>query len=119
MDQLTVATHNVKMERWIARIRECKASGQTVETWCESNGLDRSTYYYWHRKIKKEAFEALPTTVKAQALTSHSNAVFAEVTALADETTTIESPMQAPAVRIQTGTLTLDVLNGAGHAVRR
>lgn len=62
MDQLTVATHNHKLELWIGRIRECMTSGKTVADWCEDNDVNIKTYYYWMRKVKREAFESLPAT---------------------------------------------------------
>lgn len=51
MDRLTVATHDQKISLWNNRIRECKASNQTVsEWWCEDNDVGIETYYYWMRK---------------------------------------------------------------------
>lgn len=64
MDQLTVATHNQKLEFWLARIRDCRASGMSVADWCNTNGISIKTYYYWMRKIKREAFESLPAERK-------------------------------------------------------
>lgn len=59
MDKLTVASHDAKISLWIERIKHCRASGLTVHQWCQQNGLNIKTYYYWMRKIKREAFEAL------------------------------------------------------------
>ena len=63
MDQLTVATHDQKLRLWISRIQECRSSGITVEAWCKQQGFSSKNYYYWMRKIKREAFEALPAAV--------------------------------------------------------
>ena len=59
MDKLTVASHDAKISLWIERIKHCRASGLAVNQWCQQNGLNIKTYYYWMRKIKREAFEAL------------------------------------------------------------
>ena len=67
MDQLTVATHDQKLQLWISRIQECRASGITVEAWCKQQGFSSKNYYYWMRKIKREAFEALPAERKPTA----------------------------------------------------
>lgn len=67
MDQLTVATHDQKLRLWISRIQECRASGITVEAWCKQQGFSSKNYYYWMRKIKREAFEALPAERKTSA----------------------------------------------------
>jgi len=67
MDKLTVATHNSKMALWMERIKSCRSSGMTVVKWCEENNVNQKTYYYWMRKIKREAFEALPSESLAKA----------------------------------------------------
>lgn len=59
MDKLTVASHDAKLSLWAERIKHCRASGLTVTEWCHQNRLNIKTYYYWMRKIKREAFEAL------------------------------------------------------------
>lgn len=65
MDSLTAATHSQKLSLWIDRIRKCKASKQTVPDWCDANGIHIKTYYYWMRKIKREAFDSIPAERKA------------------------------------------------------
>ena len=67
MDQLTVSTHDQKLRLWISRIQECRSSGITVEAWCKQQGFSSKNYYYWMRKIKREAFEALPAERKPTA----------------------------------------------------
>lgn len=64
MDQLTVTEHNSRLNLWIQRFKEYRKSGMTVDAWCKSNEINEKTYYYWLRKIKKEAFEALPQKCK-------------------------------------------------------
>ena len=66
MDQLTVAVHDQRIALWISRIQECRASGLTVDTWCKQNGLTSKNYYYWMRKIKSEAFDALSDDMKTR-----------------------------------------------------
>ena len=66
MDNLTLATHDYKINLWIDRIKECKSSNMTVTAWCEENDINVKTYYYWMRKIKREAFEKLPAECKAR-----------------------------------------------------
>lgn len=38
---------------WSQRITECKNSGISAQEWCEQNGINIKTYYYWHNKIHK------------------------------------------------------------------
>ena len=38
---------------WTQRITDCKSSGVSAQEWCEKNGINIKTYYYWHNKIHK------------------------------------------------------------------
>lgn len=79
MDKLTVASHEAKLALWTERIRECKASGLTVKEWCRQNGLGDKSYYYWMRKIKKEAFEVLQEQPVLPTPVMQEQAVFSEI----------------------------------------
>lgn len=48
---------NAKLNAWYETLQERKASGQSVDVWCQDNGIVRSTYYYWQKKVR-EALEA-------------------------------------------------------------
>mgnify|MGYP003365771235 CR=1 FL=1 len=56
------ATQEYRMNEWIKIIRECRGSGQNVTTWCENNDIKTNRYYYWLRKIRTAAYNALPST---------------------------------------------------------
>ena len=43
--------HAVNLAQWKERIIDCRASGLTVQVWCEKNGWNKSTYYRWEREI--------------------------------------------------------------------
>lgn len=79
MDQLTVTEHDSRLNLWIQRIKECRESDMTVEAWCKSNEINVKTYYYWLRKIKKEAFEVLPQKCKQVPAPFVERKVFSEV----------------------------------------
>jgi|LSQX01.2.fsa_nt_gb transposase len=64
MDKLTAVSNDFKVNLWITRIKECRNSGMKVSAWCQQNDIGIKTYYYWMRKIKREAFEALPVEFK-------------------------------------------------------
>ncbi|WP_109709126.1 IS66 family insertion sequence element accessory protein TnpA [Faecalicatena contorta] len=121
MNQLTIASHNHKMQLWTSRIHKCRSSNQTVADWCSENDISIKSYYYWMRKIKSEAFEALPAERKSKVLTQKRDASFAEVTL-------IEKPRaDSCAVRIHVSGLLLEIQNGADdqtvehtlHAIRK
>lgn len=80
MDRLTVATHSQKLNLWIKRIGECRASNQKVSDWCTAHDVSIKSYYYWFRKIKREAFDAIPAERKPKVPTvSSQTSMFAEV----------------------------------------
>ena len=49
-----------RMNQWIEIIRQCRSSGQTVANWCAENNINPKTYYYWLRRVRIAACEALP-----------------------------------------------------------
>jgi len=111
MDQLTVAVHDQRIALWISRIQECRASGLTVDTWCKQNGLTSKNYYYWMRKIKREAFDALPDDMKTRPVfpSCPELPVFAEITSPR------EKSMDSAAASLRIGDTILKIHNGADY----
>ena len=57
MDQIT---HEVRSEQWREIIRQCQERpdrNQTVKAWLKDNGIADKSYYYWLRKLRKEAYQ--------------------------------------------------------------
>jgi putative transposase len=54
------ATQEYRRNKWIEIIRECRDSGQTVASWCKDHGINSKSYYYWLKKIRIAACNALP-----------------------------------------------------------
>lgn len=50
-----LATRQIRLNEWAAIIKDCKASGQKVDIYCEQHGVSRDAYYYWLRKVKEAA----------------------------------------------------------------
>jgi hypothetical protein len=50
-----------RMRQWVETIRECRSSGQTVKAWCADHSINTKSYYYWLKRIREAACEALPT----------------------------------------------------------
>lgn len=40
-----------RLEAWTTRIMDCRNSGMSVRSWCQENGLNENTYYYWQRRL--------------------------------------------------------------------
>lgn len=102
MDQITVVKNKYRLEQWTKRIQECQSSGMKIDDWCIANGLNRNTYYYWLRKVRKTACQDLSL-----------------VHGLPEEPAFKRLEVQPPVVGTQTAviihlpTATLEVQNGA------
>jgi len=48
-----------RMGQWAPMIKKCKESGLTILKFCEKNGISENSYYYWQRKLRETACEAL------------------------------------------------------------
>lgn len=107
MNQLTIASHNHKLELWIGRIKACRNSNQTVAAWCSAHDISIKCYYYWMRKIKTEAFEALPKERKSKILSQNPTSTFAQVTL------PVEATRNACAIKLRVNNLLLEIQNGA------
>lgn len=59
MDNVTEAKIHFRKERWKQFILERQASGLTIDKWCQEHGFKRSAYFYWLRRIRKEACQSL------------------------------------------------------------
>lgn len=108
MDQLTVATHNQKLEFWLARICDCRASGMSVADWCNTNDIGIKTYYYWMRKIKREAFESLPAERKSRVHDTPVTSPFVEVPVPQDKSNS--------AIRVHLSQAVIDISDGTSGA---
>lgn len=115
MDKLTTASHDYKLALWTNRIKECRASRLTVNRWCEQNNIGVKNYYYWMRKIKREAFDALPAERKEIPATIDSSVpVFSKINLSANNRT-----MSTAAVTVRLNNIVIDVQDGASEMVIR
>ena len=57
-DVLTVR-NEYRMQSWMEIIRECQESSLSNKAFCRQRGISEKTYYYWLRKIRAAAAEAL------------------------------------------------------------
>lgn len=54
-------TQQYRLKQWMETIRECRSSGQTVKAWCAEHGVNPKSYYYWLKRVRMAACEALPS----------------------------------------------------------
>lgn len=58
------ATQEYHLSQWLPIIKECKASGMTVKSWCQQNNVNEKQFYYWQGKIRNVASKSLPVTTQ-------------------------------------------------------
>ena len=63
MDQVTQAKTELRLQSWSELIAECQSSCMTVKDWCATHDINIKTYYYWLRKIRKQALDNSPVPV--------------------------------------------------------
>ena len=102
------------MERWKAVVSECAARPRelSAKQWLAEKGIPEKTYYYWQRRIRKEAYELMQTGPNAPAVTevSPSPVSFAELPYAAAD---VGNAGFVPAVVIRRGGLTMEISNSA------
>ncbi len=54
-------TRQYRLSQWTEIIRECRSSGQTVSAWCAEHNINPKSYYYWLKRVRTAACEALPS----------------------------------------------------------
>jgi transposase-like protein len=96
-----------RLNQWAAIIRECRSSGQTVAAWCKDHNVNLKSYYYWLKRVRTAACEALPV------LNSDNN--FIVPVNLQNPTAAAGSVDQksTPAMVIRHGSITLEISNSA------
>ena len=58
---LIEAKHESYLQLWRGRVMDCRNSGKSIAVWCEENGINIKTYYYWQKKVwDKETKTVIP-----------------------------------------------------------
>jgi len=52
-------TAEYRTTKWAHIIKERQESGKTIEEFCQEKGISKNSYYYWQRKLRKEAYQSL------------------------------------------------------------
>ena len=56
------STHEMRLMKWTAIIKECRSSGKTVTAWCSENNISSESFYYWQRKVRNTVFDTMKDT---------------------------------------------------------
>ena len=114
MDKIT---HEIRRDHWATLVLECNNSGMSKKAWMEAHHINEKQFYYWQRRLRKEA----ACELKETALSAAAPAVnFAEIS-LPPATQTVPVVNEAPAVRVdavlRAGNMTLEVSNSLSPAL--
>lgn len=54
-------THEMRLANWKTVVEQCHArpDGQSAKQWLAEHGINEKRYYYWQRRIRKEAYAQL------------------------------------------------------------
>lgn len=105
------ATRNYRMNQWTEIIKECRSSGQSVAAWCADHDINPKSYYYWLRRLREAACEALPPLG-----TGNSPIVPVNYPVHKDETIT-KIQESSPEILLRFGSVTLELYNNASTAL--
>lgn len=65
MDEVIQTKNEYRRGHWTELIRRKQESGMTVQNFCNANGLNVKTYYYWLRKLRTEVCQQAVVAVPA------------------------------------------------------
>ncbi len=102
MDDVTTVKMNYRFEQWSKTISACQSSGQTVTCWCSDNGINVKSYYYWLRKIRKQACDSV---------TSSSVPEIREIVPVHKDS--IVAAVSSRPITLHVGTATLEIPDGS------
>lgn len=104
-------TQQYRLNQWAQRIHECRSSGQTVAVWCVEHNIKLSSYFYWLRRIRQAACEALPPH------NTESNQIVPVDLPISRGATGSVNQEASPNVVIRIGAVTMEVHNNASQVL--
>ena len=71
-------THEMRLANWKSIIEQCHArpEGKTIKQWLSEQGIHEKQYYYWQRRVRKEAYDQMKNL---PVMESASSLAFAEL----------------------------------------
>ena len=87
--EIVTVKKNIRLQEWNRQIEEQKASGLSVQEWCQQHSIKPKTYYYHLRKVREE-FLRSGKSENTQAQIEAERSVIPILTTLSDRNITIE-----------------------------
>lgn len=112
MDQ---TTHEVRLANWTALIQECQSrpKDQTTKQWLEEHGVSDKQYYYWLRKVRKNAFAEMKQELPVSHVKQVPSPAFVEIPA----ENVLHDADAVPAVTIRTKKSTIMISSAVSEAM--
>lgn len=105
-------------DEWLGIITKCRTSGMSDKSWCISNGIVPSTFYYAVKRLQKKAC-TIPehTPIHIQPAQEVVPIDLYQMNAVSDSNTTGDCSGTAAAIRIKSHSLSLEITNLASRSV--
>lgn len=115
MDKIT---HEVRLASWKAIVDECndRPKGMSAKQWLAENNISEKTYYYWLRRIRREACSQLQPEVPMTTEQDTPLVAFAEIPVPNTPKTQEFIPFKAD-VMIHTGSFVIGIANSASESL--
>ena len=65
MDKVSSVKAQLRLQEWAGLIAQCQSSSMTVATWCEANGINIKSYYYWLKKVRLHTLDNIPALTES------------------------------------------------------
>lgn len=107
-------THEVRLANWTALISECqnRPKGQTIKAWLYEHGVSEKQYYYWQRKVRKQAYDQMASNLPAAVSGDDAGITFAEIPIhTAKQHVSENAGLLHPDVLIKSGGMTIAISN--------
>ncbi|MDF2614082.1 MAG: Transposase [Clostridia bacterium] len=95
------STREYRLSGGLPIIKECRNSGMSVKNWCEQNDVNEKRFYYWQRKLREAAAEALPSAAKQP--------TFVQVPVPMESPSPSERPAFIPSMVLKVGNASLEL----------
>jgi len=112
MDQIT---HTVRRSMWQDILLQCqnRPCGMSAKQWMIEHDINEKTFYYWQRKLRKEAFKNYPSDLaKLQPLKPREELSFIELNKPKNRMQSEElNTIVQPAAILKTNNVTIVITN--------
>ena len=105
-------------DEWLGIITKCRTSGMSDKSWCTSNGIVPSTFYYAVKRLQKKAC-TIPehTPIQMQPAQKVVPIDFCQLDTISGDNNTDNGSDTATAIRINCRSLSLEITNLASRSV--